>query len=300
MRCRNFSSLHPSPPPIVSIELSSIRLFEQEEEEEEEVERVLINVLGEEGGHERVQETGENGFWRKAEPTDISFCYGCVSRKLWWIFFKANTRVQDSSPFAFASRFIAPDEGGKAGNQRYISKPYRFYVTSFTRILNKYIYPETSFNVRQFWPVLFIRTALLTFRVSLSFRHFHVVKINTIIYDLQEGMKCFRIRIEDFRRFRRSFVHSSGMMESRERESVTGDESRWLSRWKFRSNNRYPAIRIGECNSGWSVPFDHVRDRCSPLSSLRIEMWQYINCPLSSNFQDRFPRDNWLELYDIV
>lgn len=138
MRCRNFSSLHPSPPPIVSIELSSIRLFEQEEEEE--VESVLINVLGEEGGHERVQETGENGFWRKAEPTDISFCYGCVSRKLWWIFFKGNTRVQDSSPSAFASRFIAPDEGGKAGNQRYISKPYRFYVTSFTRILNKYIY----------------------------------------------------------------------------------------------------------------------------------------------------------------
>lgn len=151
MRCRNFSSLHPSPPPIVSIELSSIRLFEQEEEEE--VESVLINVLGEEGGHERVQETGENGFWRKAEPTDISFCYGCVSRKLWWIFFKANTRVQDSSPFA--SRFIAPDKGGKAGNQRYISKPYRFYVTSFTRILNKYIYirkhPSTFDSSDQFY-----------------------------------------------------------------------------------------------------------------------------------------------------
>lgn len=50
------------------------------------MERVLINVLGEEGGYERgVQETGENGFWREAEPTDISlisFCYGCVSRKL--------------------------------------------------------------------------------------------------------------------------------------------------------------------------------------------------------------------------
>lgn len=209
------------------------------------------------------------------------FVTDVISRKLWWIFFKGNTRVQDSSPSAFASRFIAPDEGGKAGNQRYISKPYRFYVTSFTRILNKYIYPETSFNVRQFWPVLFIRTALLTFRVSLSFRHFHVVKINTIIYDLQEGMKCFRIRIEDFRRFRRSFVHSSGMMESRERESVTRDESRWLSRWKFQSNNRYPAIRIGECNSGWSVPFDHVRDRCS-LPPLEFKDWNVAIYQLSS------------------
>lgn len=146
---------------------------------------------------------------------------------------------------------------------------------------NIYIYPETFFNVRQFWPVLFIRTALLTFRVSLSFRHFHVVKINTIIYDLQEGMKCFRIRIEDFRRFRRSFVHSSGMMESRERESVTRDESRWLSRWKFQSNNRYPAIRIGECNSGWSVPFDHVRDRCS-LPPLEFKDWNVAIYQLSS------------------
>lgn len=83
--------LHPSPPPIVSIELSSIRLFEQEEEEEEEVERVLINVLGEEGGHERVQETGENGFWREAEPTDISlisFCYGCDITEIMMNFFQ--------------------------------------------------------------------------------------------------------------------------------------------------------------------------------------------------------------------
>lgn len=51
------------------------------------------------GGHERVQETGENGFWRNQNQpiSHISFRCGCASRKLWWIFSKGNTHVQDSS-----------------------------------------------------------------------------------------------------------------------------------------------------------------------------------------------------------
>lgn len=225
------------------------------------------------GGHERVQETGENGFWRNQNQpiSHISFRCGCASRKLWWIFSKGNTHVQDSSlsSFAFISRFIAPDEKG-AGNQRYISKPYRFYVTSFTRILNKYIcirrkHPSTFDSSDQFY--LFGRV-LLIFGYRFRFDIFTRIKLTDIS---KKSKKCFRIKIEDFSFFRRFFHDAKVAKENR-----LGDESRWLSRWKFPSNNRYPAIRIGECDSGWSVPFDHVRD---PIPSLRIEMWQYINCP---------------------
>lgn len=46
------------------------------------------------------------------------------------------------------------------------------------------------------------------------------------------------------------FDPSGDGMTGKSRKRIGREMNRWLSRWKFRSNNRYPAIRIGGCNSG--------------------------------------------------
>lgn len=226
------------------------------------------------GGHERVQETGENGFWRNQNQpiSHISFRCGCASRKLWWIFSKGNTHVQDSSlssvPLHLSRVLLRRMRRGQVINgtsRSRIGFTSLHLLVSWTNICIRRKHPSTFDSSDQFY--LFGRV-LLIFGYRFRFDIFTRIKLTDIS---KKSKKCFRIKIEDFSFFRRFFHDAKVAKENR-----LGDESRWLSRWKFPSNNRYPAIRIGECDSGWSVPFDHVRD---PIPSLRIEMWQYINCP---------------------
>lgn len=100
------------------------------------------------GGHERVQETGGNGFWRKSTNRFVTDVYHGNYDEF---FLKViRTFRIHFLPLRLCLAFYC------AGNQRYISNPYRFYVTSFTRILNKYIciwrkHPSTFDSSDQFY-----------------------------------------------------------------------------------------------------------------------------------------------------